>query len=84
MATQILAVGSTIGETVPFSLAEDTLVWVHRSLGSAQIGLNIKGSDGAFSPLTVMTDAVGRNSGVLPKGDYQAVRISGTCGFQSA
>ena len=84
MANSILAVGSTAGESATFTLTEDTLVWLHQGKGGAVVELYIKGSDGLFSAITTMEDARGKQSGVLPKGDYKVVRISGTCGFQSA
>lgn len=85
MALQVLAVAATVGETAEFTLTSDTLVWVHGSQGhDVMLGLNIKGSDGKFSSLADMAGNGTTRSGVLPAGDYQVVRIRGTCGFQRA
>lgn len=84
MATEILPVLDTVNQKVPFTLATDTLVWIHRAKDNAQVGINAKGSDGLFSDLMTMTAGTATRSGVLPAGDYEAVRISGTCGFQRA
>ena len=85
MATLVLAVANTVGESAEFQLTMDTLVWVHGSAGNdVLVGLSIKGSDGKFSEIATMTANGTSRSGVLPAGDYKVVRVRGTCGFQRA
>lgn len=84
MATQVLAIAATAGEVATFTLTADTMVWIHRPSGECQVGIDIKGSDGLFSPLTTFKTGGTSNSGMLPAGDYRATRIKGTCGFQRA
>ena len=85
MAVQVLAVAATRGEVAEFTLAAQTLVWVHGANGdNVLVGVNIKGSDGKFQSIAEMTADGQNRSGTLPAGDYQVVRLRGTCGFQRA
>ena len=85
MAVQVLPVAATVGESAEFTLAGNTLVWVHGANGdNVLLGLDIKGSDGKFSGIADMTAQGLSRSGVLPAGDYRITRLRGTCGFQRA
>lgn len=84
MATEILPVAATPNQVVAFTLSADTLVWVHGATGDAELALNIKGSDGKVSPLGSMQAFSPSKSGVLPAGDYEVIRVKGTCGLQRA
>lgn len=83
MALQVLAIAATVGESAEFTLTGDTLVWIHGS-ASGTVVIDIKGSDGKFSPLVDMEANTASKSGVLPAGDYRATRKGGVCGFQRA
>ena len=82
MATQVLPIADT-KVSAEFTLSVPTLVWIHGTGAlNAYVGIDAKGSDGKFSPVTEMGGSM--LSGILPAGDYLASRISGTCGFQTA
>lgn len=85
MATLVLPIEATVGASAEFTLAGNTLVWVHGANGDdVLLGLDIKGSDGKFSSIAHMEATGLSRSGVLPAGDYKITRIRGTCGFQRA
>ena len=89
MAVQVLPISNERGVgtagCVEFTLAGNTLVWVHGANGDdVLLGLDAKGSDGKFSGIADMTAQGISRSGVLPAGDYRITRLRGTCGFQRA
>lgn len=89
MAVQVLPISNERGVgtagCVEFTLAGNTLVWVHGANGDdVLLGLDAKGSDGKFSGIADMTATGLSRSGVLPAGDYRITRLRGTCGFQRA
>lgn len=89
MAVQVLPISNERGVgtagCVEFTLAGNTLVWVHGASGDdVLLGLDVKGSDGKFSSIADMTATGLSRSGVLPAGDYRITRLRGICGFQRA
>ena len=85
MAVSILAINNIVGQASEFTLTVPTLVWVHGGAGTnVMVGLDIKGSDGVFTEIEIMTAQGSKRSGTLPAGDYRVTRLGGVCGFQRA